>query len=559
MISSAPFTRIFFIVLSLVQVAPAIAVTPTHQIFLNSDKPGLAAAMIEPRIIDLEMARNEFEGFTIQFGERNRGQGAAVRLTWKKKSPQVDLKTYWVGSHTFEKSSERQNVSAGEVIDILVPNSVMALKQASLPPKNIPKKPTFYFEFHIGKDATPGRYEGDLEIKFGTTKVTRRLNLWIHSLVLPEQFDLEASFGFDPWQVVKKTYGKWVPNDLVLYREYHRLALEHRIDLHKVYVKYPETNAADPLTEGAVAEQSFMGQTTALFSGQGMPYGHQQKMTDLPVKEEYKQAPTEKVSEGEIENFWRKLNASVLKHQLKKKTFVYFIDEPKPDQLKEIGTRLKKIRKWAPDLNFLVTTHHHATIDEAFNIWCINLWLWNKPGQPDPEFYRKRQTEKGDQLWFYVGCNSHGCTGAENLNEPDLVIDRAASFQRAFPWVALRYHAEGILYYDTVYGYSHGDEASPWKDGFHFTGYGEGNLFYPCVVGLGGCKDPKIFPSLRLKIIRDGLEDVQIMKMARDRKLPVDEWVKEMIPDSRSFPKTTSAYERLKRKALRLLETHGKK
>jgi hypothetical protein len=142
---------------------------------------------------------------------------------------------------------------------------------------------------------------------------------------------------------------------------------------------------------------------------------------------------------------------------------------------------------------------------------------------------------------------------------PDLMIDRASAYQRAFPWMALRYGAGGVLYYDTVYGYSHGNPESPWKDAFSFKGYGEGNLFYPCTPDLGGCAEPKVAPSLRLKVLRDGFEDVQILRMARAKGAPVDRWLTEFIPNSRTFNKTTEAYEALKRRALRAMDSPGGK
>ena len=42
--------------------------------------------------------------------------------------------------------------------------------------------------------------------------------------------------------------------------------------------------------------------------------------------------------------------------------------------------------------------------------------------------------------------------------------------------------------------------------------------------------------------------------MARQKGLPVDSWIRELIPAARSFPTETAAYERVKVKALEALD-----
>ena len=331
-------------------------------------------------------------------------------------------------------------------------------------------------------------------------------------------------------------------------------ALRHRIDLHKVYLKFPEKDAKDPLAESPPGTLSFIHQTHALFSGELSSRLFRFTTTDLPVPEDYKNLHKTSLKPKEIETFWKRLNQSTLDNGLQDKSFVYFIDEPKKADLQQIAKNLKQIRQWAPDLHFLVTTPYENTLEDSINIWCINLIQWDRPTEKSPAVYKQRQELKKEQLWFYVGCNSHGCEGAEAIENPDLVMDRPSSYIRVFPWMAIRYGAEGILYYDSVYGYSHGSPMSPWKDAFSFTGYGEGNLFYPCSPLIAGCKSQQVFASTRLKILRDGLEDVQILKMLEEKGTAVNSTVTHLIPGVRNFPTKTAAYEELKRWALSQLE-----
>ena len=353
--------------------------------------------------------------------------------------------------------------------------------------------------------------------------------------------------------MLKKHYGAWNSEELKLYRKYFELASDHRIDLHKIYLSLPDKPGnGDLLTNGAKG-QSFMELWKGVESGDVSTFGYRWSTTDLPVPESMKYPATRPVAERAlIKKYWQALNLAVARHDLQNSTYVYFVDEPKPETFPKLAASLKLIRPWAPDLQFMVTTHHKPVLEGAFNVWCVNLIEWDLPSFPKPEFYAARQA-RGEKLWLYVSCNSHGCDNADDVKLPDLVMDRPSAYQRVFPWMALRYKATGILYYDTVYGYN-ASENSPWKDPFQFTGYGEGNFYYPCTPAVCGTKDHEVLPSLRLKTLRDGLEDTQILAMARTRGLPVDQWIKELIPNARHFPVDTAAYESVKVRALEALE-----
>jgi hypothetical protein len=69
---------------------------------------------------------------------------------------------------------------------------------------------------------------------------------------------------------------------------------------------------------------------------------------------------------------------------------------------------------------------------------------------------------------------------------------------------------DGELYFDTVYAYNTKD---PWKDVFEFGGNGDGTLFYPGTPQRLGTKEHQPVVSLRLKHIRDGLEDYEYLHL----------------------------------------------
>jgi hypothetical protein len=525
----------------------------TTQLFGFNEKYRLAkpAAKFEA---DLAMAKGEFENFVVVLPDiKIKDLITDVKLTWKEKNPGVDLKTYQLYGHNFKSSSFKPRFKAGEIADI--PVLLEDLQNRSIKPPSFSElsQSQYLFELYSTTNATPGIYKADLSFTVKKEKITLPVQIKIYDLVLPSKFELKTSFGFAPWQVLQKHYGSWHKDEQKLYDQYYKLALEHRIDLHKIYLKFPEKEAKDPLVDAPKGHQSFKQQTASLYAGENHQNHFQMAVTDLPIPEEYKNLKVEspKILK-DIESFWKNLNASVIKNNFKDKTFVYYVDEPKEKDLKALGDDLRQIKKWAPDIKFLVTTPYRPSLEGAVDIWVLNLVLWERPTEKSAEFYKQRQIQKKEELWFYVGCNSHGCSEADDIMNPDFSTDRPSAYLRVFPWMALRYGATGVLYYDTVYTYNHGSASSPWIDSFDFTGYGEGGLFYPCTVKLGGCKTPHVIPSLRLKILRDGLEDVQIVSQALAKGFELKE-VNKVVRHSRDFSLDTVDYEMVKRKALDFL------
>jgi hypothetical protein len=130
------------------------------------------------------------------------------------------------------------------------------------------------------------------------------------------------------------------------------------------------------------------------------------------------------------------------------------------------------------------------------------------------------------EIWLYSTCFSHGC-GPEppaptcSVNDdrsaywdgwgPSYVIDQPASQARAMGWLAFEYDASGELYFDTV-----NRLATAWDDQYCFGGHGDGTLFYPGTVArVGGTRDIPI-ESIRMKRIRDGYEDYELLRLAAE-------------------------------------------
>lgn len=124
-------------------------------------------------------------------------------------------------------------------------------------------------------------------------------------------------------------------------------------------------------------------------------------------------------------------------------------------------------------------------------------------------------------LWGYQSCDQHGCSsagGASIKNWPNFMVDATGVQNRAEPWMHYIYGATGgMLYFDTALALSRA-----WNtDGlWAFNGNGDGTFLYPGTPaatgantrGIGGSTHIPV-ASLRLKLLREGLEDFEYLKL----------------------------------------------
>ena len=99
------------------------------------------------------------------------------------------------------------------------------------------------------------------------------------------------------------------------------------------------------------------------------------------------------------------------------------------------------------------------------------------------------------------------------------MVDNDAALNRAMGVLAFRHGIEGELYFNTVEAYlppSPGQgRADPWRDLWRFDGNGDGTLFYPGTPEMIGGTHHVPVESLRLKLIRAGLQDYELLVLAR--------------------------------------------
>jgi hypothetical protein len=181
-----------------------------------------------------------------------------------------------------------------------------------------------------------------------------------------------------------------------------------------------------------------------------------------------------------------------------------------------------------PDLRVLVSTD----IQEAAKYGVvaeIDLWVpvinfihgkpykkcWSRDYEGNQRSLYNDLLTQGKELWWYQSCMSHGCTGVPKSDKcesayPSYMIDHPAVMNRIMSWMTFYYDIHGELYFSTIYAYEH---EMPWDNQYYFGGNGDGTLFYPGTPEMIGGSSHIPIASIRLKMIREGMEDYEYMKI----------------------------------------------
>jgi hypothetical protein len=123
------------------------------------------------------------------------------------------------------------------------------------------------------------------------------------------------------------------------------------------------------------------------------------------------------------------------------------------------------------------------------------------------------------RLWSYQSDNS------ENSAYPNYYIDGVPAANRAMEWMSFRNGVTGELYYTDGYCWVNtcgSGTSDPWTSVLYSQGNGDGTWLYPSTSGStnhvtnpsgGTLTSPIYLPSIRLKHIRDGMQDYEYLNV----------------------------------------------
>jgi hypothetical protein len=152
---------------------------------------------------------------------------------------------------------------------------------------------------------------------------------------------------------------------------------------------------------------------------------------------------------------------------------------------------------------------------DAVDIWCPLWFLYDEPSA-------RERMEKGEQMWSATAL----CQGP--VGTPWWQIDTEPLSYRSPFWLSWLNDINGFLYWSSTYWGAYETLQGVWEAP-HFRGkfWGEGLLLYPGPpAGIKG-----FVPSIRLKLIREALEDYEYMVLGASlsKESEVDSIIGEVV------------------------------
>ncbi len=360
----------------------------------------------------------------------------------------------------------------------------------------------FMVEFTTDENTPAGDYEYVYELKdkegvlYATYNIT--VHVWDFELPKEKTFATSAGLRSDFISLFNGTY-----NDDV-YAAWYDAVLEHNMSAY--YIPY------------------------GIFDERGEKYMSDPRVTSFIVT-----VPTDDDGNILVDELAKIRSRLKENPEWLKKAFFLPLDEPHTaEQLAELREWERQLTELCPEVEIMAPIYTNIQtgagtdqidhMESYTDLWCPKLCLWDDSESygeflnytPSKSFEERmnEQIAKGDRMWSYV-CNDPDDPYAQ------LFLDTEGVNQRLLFWQMYQRDVEGFLYWCVnFYGYKSTAKSTPinpWEttntkvtNGGGLTIYGEGFLFYPGKeVGIGGA-----VPSIRAKIVRDGIDDIEMFYLA---------------------------------------------
>jgi hypothetical protein len=384
-----------------------------------------------------------------------------------------------------------------------------------LPPLTLPldlrarENQPIWIRLTVPADAQAGNYRGQVALTFGDdSKISVPLLVTVWPIDIPRKPSMRTAFGLsDNWIALQHGVQTGSPEHQALHARYWECLVAHRISPYSIPVD--------------------------VFSPEAGKYLGDERLSCFVIPYSDDEAQLRKTVDHLRANGWLA------------KGYFYVVDEPKDaaqyDRLKEV---CRKIHAIDPKLRIVSPFFCNAEFGEKktayellvghINIWCPNTQYF----KPEPMAARKRA---GEEPWWYVCCGP---------GEPyaNFFVELAGMSHRMLMWQQKKFDVEGLLYWSTTY-WNPASTKDPWADmatvkDINAKIYGDGSLLYPGKkVGVDGP-----VTSVRLEIIRDGLEDYEYLtqfeqRYGRDR---AQQMIARVVTSMTEFERDPQALELLR-------------
>ena len=546
-----PFALLFALSASLAH-AQSVWVAPETQKVRPTD---VAVARTS---ISLEAARNEFEAFQVIVDGGEVGATAVTVAAGELHGPggaTIGGGDVRVFREAFIDVVTRSNVSGaiGRWPDALIP----AVDELYDEPRNafpisVParEQQAIYVEYRVPPAVPPGVYSGSVHVAGAGLSVDVPVTLAVHALTLPSTASLRTAFGIGWDDPCIAHYGGYTAcggdaGAEAMRLLYVRFALDHRFTLDSNVYDGPAPLGSD--YDWATWDQRY----SPTLDGHAQTRLAGARVTSVryvwkPDRAHYQAWAAHARQRGWLD-----------------RTFDYTCDEPPNGcQFTDIPGRIAEVHAGDPELRTLVTTTlplatAHGLVPALDVLVPVLSDLAPRDSASTRASYDAWLGAGERQLWWYQSCMSSGCdldSGPLTVGWPTYAIDAPAALNRAMEWQSWKNRMQGELYYDTTYAFSRGDA---WTDQLYFGNNGDGTLFYPGTPAkIGGTHHIPI-ASLRMKLIRAGMEDYEYLKALADAgdAATADSEAAGLAPSSTGSPLDPNAIDGARHRMLARLDT----
>ena len=513
---------------------------------LAKTKPLDPIPSVQVKVVDLFAGRNEFEPFQIVLRARVKDlSGVDVDFSdfHSAEGAEISRNNVTVYLEAFVNLKRPSSIDGGVGLwpDPLIPRVDRYANEArNAFPFTVrrDRNQPLWVEIYVPVAARPGKYTGAARISLrGAVQFSVPINLTVWRFTLPSTSTLKSSFGLNGINALKQHRGRYT-NDEDLHSItalYTKAALLHRLSTQGGSMEPPKFSYKAGKMQ--LDWREYDAEVGPFLDGVAIPegeplYGARATSAEIRTRKVFETDEQEK-------SYWSEWAKHFKEKGWGDRLFLYLWDEPAVHDFPEVLKRGKVSSQVEPKVRDLVTVPFSQKLSEVVQIWvplvnCLEI----KPGfadfcedTPPLDAYAGRG-QSGNSLWFYQSCASHGCNivgGQYFTGWPSYVIDVPGAANRVMQWLAWKFRMEGELYYSMNEGY--GQANDPWTNVRLFGGNGDGTLFYPGRPDRIGGKTDIPIESIRLKLIREGMEDYEYLALLSrlDSRKAADQYADRIV------------------------------
>jgi hypothetical protein len=488
------------------------------------------------KTVSLAAARNEFEPFQIVLRATSQQIDAVDVEMSDLRGPQNSVigkqnSTVYFEGFVDLKTPSNIEGRTGEWPDPLIPrvDRYYGEKRNAFPfnladGRNQP----IWIEIYVPPATPAGIYRGNVSISVREkVESTIPVQLEVWNFVIPSTSTLPTSFGFSGLSAARQHFNRYTNDDDLarITYIYQKAALLHRISIHGGMMNPPVFNRNGG--KNKIDWKSYDAEVGPFLDGTAIP-NNEPLAGAKATTVELRTSGSAETDDLKVQ-YWREFARHFREKGWFERLFDYVWDEPRKEDYTSVLEKARLVHTADPGIRNMVTAPFNPAWDRAIDIWTplINCVQVRKGFPPfcDPSVELagyEPQLKSGRSLWWYQSCASHGCYtigGAYFSGWPSYMIDISPVANRIMEWMTWKYHIQGELYYSMVDAYNNGN---PWDNVNRYAGNGDGTLFYPGRPDRIGGKTHIPIESIRLKLIREGLEDYEYLHMLGSSQIAGD-------------------------------------